>query len=197
MRSTAPVTVCGCFAETTRPTRVRRRDRRHECAGASWAEPWATDARRRGRARFTGATAAGFGAAAAIVFFGAVTFAAVVFFSTAFFGAADFATVFFSAAGAFSAVAVVFFFAVVFFSAIRRLSLSFVHHREHAGNALPRGRQAPIVLQLARCQLEPEVEQLLLRALELFRELRVRQPPHVLQLHCSHLPRPRGLRTSS
>src|SRR5258708_46827 len=170
MRSTTTVTVCGCFAETTRPTRVRRRDRRHECAGASWAEPWATDARRRGRARFTGATAA---------------------------RSADFAAVFFSAAGAFSAVAVVFFFAVVFFSAIRRLSLSFVHHREHAGNALPRGRKAPIVLQLARRQLEPEVEQLLLRALELIRELRVRQPPHVLQLHCSHLPRPRGLGTSS
>src|SRR5258708_33519971 len=128
MRSTTTVTVCGCFAETTRPTRVRRRDRRHECAGASWAEPWATDARRRGRARFTGATAAGFGAAAATVllFAGASPLpplAAVVFFSTAFLGAADFAAVFFSAAGAFSAVAVVFFFAVVFFSAIRRLSL--------------------------------------------------------------------------
>src|SRR5258708_32799025 len=128
MRSTTTVTVCGCFAEPTRPTRVRRRDRRHECAGASWAEPWATDARRRGRARFTGATAAGFGAAAAIVFFGAVTFAAVVFFSTAFLGAADFAAVFFSAAGAFSAVAVVFFFPGGFFSALPPPRLSFVPH---------------------------------------------------------------------
>src|SRR5258708_12476341 len=104
MRSTTTVTVCGCFAETTRPTRVRRRDRRHECAGASWAEPWATDARRRGRARFTGATAAGFGAAAAIVFFGAVTFAAVVFFSTPFLGPAHFPPLFFSPPGPFSPV---------------------------------------------------------------------------------------------
>jgi hypothetical protein len=108
MRSTTTVTVCGCFAEVTSPTRVRRRDRRHEWAGASWAEPCATWARRSGRARLT-AGAAGFGVAAAVVFaavvfFCAGAFAAVAFFGAAaafsvvFLGAADFATVFFSAA---------------------------------------------------------------------------------------------------
>src|SRR5437762_3126033 len=202
MRSTTTVTVCACFAELTTPTRMRRRDRRHEWAGASWADPWADGARRSGRARLMAVPAAaftaGFGAAAPVVFRDAVPFV-TVFFSAAvvvlLFSAAgalataDFVTVFFSAA--------VVFFAAVFFSAIRRLSLSFVHHRQHAGNARPRGRQAAIVLQLARRQLEPEVEQLLLRVLELIRELGVRQPPHVLQLHCSHPPHPRGSGISS
>src|SRR3981081_310214 len=112
MRSTTTVTVWACFAELTTPTRTRRRDRRHECAGASWAEPCATGARRSGRARLTAGAAAGFAAATARVFLRACCFAA--------------ALLFFAAA--------VVFFAVVFFSAIRRLSLSFVHHRQRAGN---------------------------------------------------------------
>src|SRR5260221_3388141 len=196
MRSTTTVTVCGCLAELTRPVRVRRGDRRHEYRWPS-ACAAAAGARRSGRARLIATGAAAFGAAAAtalLLFAGASPLpprAAVVFFTAA---VVFFATVFFSAAGAFS-VAVVFF-AVVFLSAIRRLSLSFVHHREHAGNALSRRGHAAVVLELARRQLEPEVEQLLLGALELIRELRVRQPPHVLQLHCSHPPCLRGSGTS-
>src|SRR5260221_13104618 len=209
MRSTTTVTVWACLAEVTRPTRVRRCDRRHECAGASADEPCAAlGARRKGRARFTatgaaGRAAAGFGAAAPVVFLGAAAFAVVFFSAVALVG-----VVFFSAAGAFSALAaagfatvffsvVVAFFAVVFFSAIRRLSLSFVHHGQYARDALPHGRQAAIVLELASGQLEPEVEELLLRVLELAIELGIRQPPHVLQLHCSRPPPSHEPRTSS
>src|SRR5438132_842329 len=60
--------------------------------------------------------------------------------------------------------------------------------REQARHIAARDGQRPIVLLLARRQLEAKIEHLVLRALELCRELVVRQPPHVLQLHCSHSP---------
>src|SRR5260221_1473738 len=206
MRSTTTVTVWACLAEVTRPTRVRRCERRHEGAGASADDPTAAlGARRSGRARLTAigaagrTAAAGFGAAAPVVFLGAAAFA-VVFFSATGLGAVVFAAVVFLAAAGFATdflSAVVAFFAVVFFSAIRRLSLSFVHHGQYARDALPHGREAAIVLELASRQLEPEVEELLLRVLELAIELGIRQPPHVLQLHCSRPPPSHEPRTSS
>src|SRR5438874_1149090 len=110
MRSTTTVTVCACFAELTSPTRVRRRDRRHECGAASCAEPVAAGARRSGRARLTMALAAGLGAAGAVAL-------ATVFFGAAFAVVFLTAAVVFFAAVFFSAVAAVFL-AVVFFSAI-------------------------------------------------------------------------------
>ena len=90
------------------------------------------------------------------------------------------------------------FFAVfsAFFSAIRR-PLSFLQHGQRARDTPAGSGQPPIVLQLARRQLEAEVEELLFRALQLVSELRVRQPPHVLQLHCRPLPAPLVTRTSS
>src|SRR5258707_2410163 len=202
MRSTTTVTVCGCFAELTRPIRVRRRDRRHEYSWPS-ACAAAAGARRSGRRGLIATGGQAFGAAAAtalLLFAGASPLpprAAVVFFTAA---VVFFATVFFTVASFVRAAAALppprEPPSTAFFSAIRRLSLSFVHHREHAGHALPRRGHAAVVLELARRQLEPEVEQLLLGALELIRELRVRQPPHVLQLHCSHPPCLRGSGTS-
>ena len=134
-----------------------------ECDTVAAARFRVTVFRTAGRAAAAGtavATAAARGAAA-VVFF-----AAVFFFAATVFVAVDFA-------------AVVFF---VVFSASRR-SLSILHHSQCARDAPAGGGQPAIVLELARRQLEAEVEELLFGALQLVGELLIRQPPHVLQLH--------------
>ena len=89
---------------------MRRRERRHECAGASCADPFATGARRSGRARFTAAAAGAFGAVAfAVVFFAADGRAAVVVFFSAVAALSPAAVVFRAEVVLRSTVAVVFF----------------------------------------------------------------------------------------
>src|SRR5690349_3337992 len=179
MRPTTTVTVFCRFADTTTPTFVLRRKRRQPVPALSPAGLCATVAAVRLRTlvvvlraaavavtAFVATGASATAAFAAVVFFAAVAFAAVVFFAAVAF------------------VAVVFF---VVFSAIGLLAPLRLH-REQARHLAPRDRQRAIVLQLARRQLEAKVEELFLRALELVRELVIRQPPHVLQLHLSHLP---------
>src|SRR5213594_622257 len=181
------MTVRGCFAETTTPTLLLRWKRRQPvtaCVAAAACDTVAAARLRvtvlRTTERGAVAVAAARGAAAVLVFF-----AAAVFFTAVVFAAV-------------AALADVDFFAVfsAFFSAIRR-SLSLLQHGQRTRDAAARGGQPAIVLQLAGRQLEAEVEELFLRALELVGELGVRQPPHFLQLHCRPLPGPLGIRTSS
>src|SRR6266849_1586434 len=180
-RSTVTITVRGCFAETTTPTFVLRWKRRQPVTACVAAAPCDTVAA--ARLRVTVLRTAGRGAVAVAAARGAaavVFFAAALFFAAVVFVAVDFAAVVFLSC----------------FSGIRG-SLSLRHHREGARDAAARGRQPAVVLQLARRQLEAEVEELLFRALQLVSELGVRQPPHVLQLHCRPLPGPLATRTSS
>src|SRR5688572_21860074 len=186
MRSTSTMTVFAIFAETTMPTFVRR------CVFGAVPRadsPAAGAALRRtvvrfetvfsGAAVFFSAAGAALRVAAARVTVLRVPLAAVVFFVTVPFG---------STVSLF--LAVVFRVVVVFFSAIRgpfgRCAL--LHDGQHPGDAAAGRRHLPVVLQLARGELEAHVEQLFLRRLELVLELGIRQPPHVLQLHLHHLP---------
>src|SRR5687768_12918469 len=149
-RSTVTMTVRACFAETTTPTLVLRWNRRQPvtaCVAATLCDTVAA-----ARLRVTVLRTAGRGAvavaAAARGAAGVVFFVAVVFFAAVFVAVA--------------ALADVDFFAVfsAFFSAIRR-SLSLLQHSQRARDPSAGRGQPPIVLQLARRELEAEVEQLL------------------------------------
>src|SRR2546423_703153 len=173
MRPTTTMTVFACFADTTTPTFVLRRKRRHpvaapaaglcETVAAVRLRTLAVVLRAEATACVTTVAAAAAAPRAAVVFFTAaasVLFRAVVFF----------AAVVFSPSFADARAAVVFF--VVVFSAIRRpclccLRLTLGLHGTKARHLLTRDREGAVVLQLARGELEPKVEDLFLRGLQL------------------------------
>src|SRR5256712_4435180 len=157
--------VFAIFAETTTPTFVLRRSRRHvncsfspTAAGTGATRLRATVRLPTGRA----ATAALAGALAG-AFAGAAARVAAAF------------------AGAFARVAA---FAVVFFSvfsAIRlTLNRSLAHHREQAGDLSACVRHRAEGLELPPGELELPIAELFPRAAPLVRDLFIRQPPHVL-----------------
>src|SRR6267143_3326857 len=159
--------VLAIFAETTTPTFVLRRSRRHVNCSFSPATAGTGATRLRATVRFPT------GRAAIAAFAGA--------FAGAFAAAARVVAAF---AGAFARVvvfAVVFFSVFSVFSAIRlTLGRSLSHHGEEARDLSPRLRHRAEVLELARGELELRVEELLARAAQLVRDLVIRQPPHVL-----------------
>src|SRR6184192_4286458 len=158
--------VLAIFAETTTPTFVFRRKRRHVNCSFSPAAAGAGAARLRATVRLPT------GRAATAAFAGAFTAAAGAF-------AAAVARAF---AGAFARVVVVF--VAVFFSVFSAtgvtLSRSLAHHGEKASDLAPRLRHGAEVLELARSEPKLRVEVLLTRTAQLIRDLVVRQPPHVL-----------------
>src|SRR5947207_488349 len=165
--------VLAIFAETTTPTFVFRRKRRHVNCSFSPAAAGAGAARLRATVRLPT------GRAATAAFAGAFTAAAGALAAAAGAFAAAVARAF---AGAFARVVVVF--VAVFFSVFSAtgvtLSRSLAHHGEKASDLAPRLRHGAEVLELARSEPELRVEELLTRTAELIRDLVVRQPPHVL-----------------
>src|SRR5206468_8109850 len=148
--------VLAIFAETTTPTFVFRRSRRHVNCSFSPTATGAGATRLRATVRFPT------GRAATAAFAGA--------FAGAFAVAA--ARVEAALAGAFARAVVDFvvvFFSFSVFSAIAALTLSrsFAHHREEARDLSPRLRHGAEVLQLARGEPELRVEELLARATQL------------------------------
>src|SRR5438093_8878912 len=161
--------VLAIFAETTTPTFVFRRSRRHVNCSFSPTATGAGATRLRATVRFPTGRAAT--AAFAVAFAGAFAVAAARV-AAAFAGAFARVVVF---------VAVVFFsFAVFSAIGLTTLGRSLSHHREEARDLSPRLRHRAEVLELARGELELRVEELLARTAQLVRDLVIRQPPHVL-----------------
>src|SRR6266550_1617358 len=156
--------VFAIFAETTTPTFVFRRKRRHvNCSFSPGAVGAAGAARLRATVRFpTGR-------------------AATAAFAGAFAGAFAVAAARVEAAFARVVVFVAVFFSLSVFSAIGLCLLgAFAHHREKARDLPSRLRHGAEVLELARGELELRVKELLTRAAQLVSDLVIRQPPHVL-----------------
>src|SRR2546423_1124374 len=160
--------VFAIFAETTTPTFVFRRKRRHvNCSFSPGAVGAAGAARFRATVRFPT------GRAATAAFAGA--------FAGAFAVAAARVEAAFAGAFARAVVFVAGFFSFSVFSAIGLCLLAaFAHHREKARDLSSRLRHGAEVLELARRELELRVEELLTRAAQLVSDLVIRQPPHVL-----------------
>src|SRR5437870_13245786 len=145
--------VFAIFAETTTPTFVLRRSRRHVNCSFSPTAACAGATRLRATVRFptgraaTAAFAGGFAGAFAGAFAAEAARAGAAF------------------AGAFARVVVL---AAVFFSVFSAIGLtltgSLAHHREQAGDLSPRVRHGSGVLQLAGGELELRVEDVLRRA---------------------------------
>src|SRR5436189_1771219 len=150
--------VLAIFAETTTPTFVFRRKRRH--VNCSFSPAGAGAARLRATVRLPT------GRAATAAFAGAFTAAAGALAAAAGAFAAAVARAF---AGAFARVVVVF--VAVFFSVFSAtgvtLSRSLAHHGEKASDLAPRLRHGAEVLELARSEPELRVEELLTRTAQL------------------------------